>query len=291
MKSLAAETPADLMPSRKHWKARLALGFADDAGTTRLVERAHHGPLLVQKPLYPEGPQICHTIVVHPPGGVVGGDELAITANVGANANAFITTPGAAKWYRANGYVAHQDIQLDIQAGASLEWLPQETIFFNAAQVQLDQSVILASDARYIGWEILCFGRTASGESFDAGKIVQRTSIRRGGKLLWYEQGDMRGASASMTSPLGLRDSTVCATLLAVGDAVPAALLQQIRECTASAAAGAGWTGATQMKQLCVVRFLGHSSEIAKQVMTQAWQLLRPAIVGRAAVTPRIWHT
>ncbi|MDB5951163.1 MAG: ureD urease accessory family protein, partial [Massilia sp.] len=132
------------------WQARLGLGFSDDAGATRLTERSHFGPLRVQKPLYPEGPQVCHAIVVHPPGGVVGGDELAVTATVGAAAHAFITTPGAAKWYKANGRISRQDITLDIAAGARLEWLPQETIFFDAAQVQLTQSVSLAKDAGYI---------------------------------------------------------------------------------------------------------------------------------------------
>src|SRR3954454_21615728 len=101
MKRLASD-PVSPPPTdtAEAWQARLALGFADDRGTTRLVERSHFGPLRVQKPLYPGHPSVCHAIVVHPPGGVVGGDQLAITANVGADSHAFVTTPGAAKWYR-----------------------------------------------------------------------------------------------------------------------------------------------------------------------------------------------
>ena len=203
--------------ARDHWRARLTLGFADDRGTTRLVERSHFGPLRVQKPLYPEHASVCHAIVVHTPGGVVGGDQLAITASVGADAHAFVTTPGAAKWYRANGHVSRQDIRLDIADAASLEWLPQETIFFNGADVALDTEVSMAADASFITSDIFCFGRTASGERFDHGRVAQRLQVRRGGKLVWFEQGALAGGDANFTGPLGLNGRTVCATLLAVG--------------------------------------------------------------------------
>jgi urease accessory protein len=290
MKSLAAEAAVDLIPSGNRWQASLSLRFADDQGTTRLVERSHQGPLLVQKPLYPEGERVCHAIIVHPPGGVVGGDELTITSRVGNKAHAFITTPGAAKWYKANGQMAHQTVHLDVQHGATLEWLPQETIFFNAADVHLDQQIHLAADAGYIGWEILCFGRTASGEIFDAGRVTQRTSIRCDGKLLWFEQGSIC-SGASMTSPFSLRKATVCASLLAIGNPVSSMCLQEVREQMAAVAEDNAWTGATQMKRLCVARYLGDSSETAKRALTAAWRLLRPAVLGRDAVTPRIWNT
>ena len=99
------------------WDARLQLGFADDAGTTRLLERSHFGPLRVQKPLYPEGPAVCHAIVVHPPGGIVGGDGLSIAATVGPGGRALLTSPGAAKWYKANGKLSRQRVTLAAGAG------------------------------------------------------------------------------------------------------------------------------------------------------------------------------
>ena len=283
----------DIAPSTKPgpWQARLSLGFANDNGTTRLIERSHFGPLRVQKPLYPEQPAVCHAIIIHPPGGVVGGDQLAISAHVGPNAHALLTTPGAAKWYKANGNVSHQHVSLSVTEGATLEWLPQETIFFNRAVVQLDHQVALAADAQYIGGEILCFGRTASGESFDSGKISQRTSIRRAGKLLWFEQGSISGATAAMRSPLGLADHTVCATLIAVGKALPVKVMNDLREASNLLADGQATVGVTQMKSVIVLRFLGHSSELARQWMTQAWQQIRPELLGRAAVIPRIWNT
>jgi urease accessory protein len=284
----AAETGTLPVPG---WQARLSLGFTDDNGTTRLTERTHCGPLRVQKPLYPEGGTVCHTIVIHPPGGVVGGDELALRVRVGDTARACITTPGAAKWYKANGRISKQEVRLEVMAGASLEWLPQETIFFDAAQVELENTIELGPDASYIGGEILCFGRTASGESFASGRVAQRTLIRREGRPVWFEQGTLHAGSAAMTGPLGLCGKTVCATIIGVGKPLPPAGLALLREECAAIAAGSGAFGATQMKSVVTARYLGDSSETAKQLMMRVWQALRPVIIGRDAALPRIWNT
>lgn len=293
MKRIATDLPLETSGhvARNNDEARLSLGFADDNGTTRLIERSHFGPLRVQKPLYPEGPQVCHAIVVHPPGGVVGGDQLAISAAVHERAQAFITTPGAAKWYKANGQISRQHVRLDVAANASMEWLPQETIFFNHAHVQLHQDITLGTDASYIGCDILCFGRTASGESFDAGRITQNTSIRRDGKLIWFEQGALEGGSTAMQSPLGLGGKTVCATLVAADKPVPAALLASIREEAATLLHDGAGFGISQLKSVFVARYLGDSSENAKELMTHVWKKLRPQFLGREAVVPRVWNT
>ena len=154
------------------WQASLALGFVRDGATTRLVRRTHRGPLRVQKALYPEGPGACHVIVVHPPGGVVGGDRLEIDVDAGPACNVLATSPGAAKWYRANGRVSQQAVRLRVATGAAVEWLPQETIFYDAASVDLEHDVNLAAGSTYIGSEVLCFGRVAAGEAFTRGRDV-----------------------------------------------------------------------------------------------------------------------
>ena len=273
------------------WHAHLALGFAQDGSTTRLTERSHTGPLRVQKPLYPEGAGICHAIVLHPPGGVVGGDQLALSATVGQHAHAVLTTPGAAKWYRANGRISRQHIALTIANGASLEWLPQESIFFDEANVELTQSIAVGKNASYIGCEILCLGRTASGESFNSGKITQRTSVRYEDRLIWSEQGQLAGGSSAMHSPLVMSGKTVCATLLAVGKPISAALLQTIRQDVESMGAPDGDFGISQIKSLVVLRYLGTSSEVARNVLLCGWKHLRPTLIGCQAVVPRIWNT
>ncbi len=271
--------------SRSHWQASLSLGFVNDAGTTRLTGREHVGPLRVQKALYPEHPSVCHAIIVHPPGGVVGGDQLDIAVRVGSAASVFISTPGAAKWYRANGHVSRQSVRLDVAAGASMEWLPQETIFFNHAHVRLDSAITLHGDATYFGCDILCFGRTASGETFNAGTIFQHSTIRRDGKLIWSEQGRIEGAGNGMHSPLGLAGKTVCATLLVAGKSITPTALTALRETLGPQ------VGITQMKTILVVRHLSDSSEVARELMMRAWQALRPLLLGREAVVPRIWNT
>ncbi len=291
----SASLPAGSEPAKaSHLLATLSLGFGRDVDTTRLLRREHYGPLRVQKALYPEGPSVAHAIIVHPPGGVVGGDELRIDASVDTGAAAVISTPGAAKWYRANGHVSRQQLSLSVAADAALEWLPQETIFFNDADVQLDTAITLQGNARFIGCDILCFGRTASGERFDSGRIRQRLRIHRDGAPLWLEQGRLIGGSAQMRSPLGLAGHTVCANLVAVGLPPPAAtatLMQALRERCTNIADGRGRFGATQMKSVLLVRYLGDSSEVARQVMLAAWQLLRPALLMREATELRIWHT
>jgi urease accessory protein len=274
----------EFRPAGAPWHATLRLRFADDAGTTRLVERAHSGPLRVQKPLYPEGPRICHAIVIHPPGGVVGGDCLAVDATAGAASHAFVTTPGAAKWYRANGKVSRQDVRIAAGAGAAFEWMPQETIFFDDANVVLDHEVELEAGARYIGSEILCFGRRASGESFPRGTIRQRTRIRSAGKLVWWEQGAIDGAGAAMRSRFGLDGASVCATLIGVGAPVPPSLMAAMRARDPALAL-------SQVKSVFVGRYLCDDSETARHAIATLWQALRPHLLGCAAPLPRIWNT
>jgi urease accessory protein len=214
---------------------------------------------------------------------VVGGDRLDIEIGVGDRAHAFITTPGAAKWYQANGKLSRQTVHLHVNRDAALEWLPQETIFYDAAQVQLDQHVELAAGATFIGCEILCMGRRGSGEVFNSGTIRQRSSIRREGRLIWWEQGDMVGGR--LDSPLALNGSTVCATLIAAGKPLPAAVLNEIR------ADGGPAIGVTQTKGVLVARHLGDDSETARRLMLNVWRRLRPHLLEREAVTPRIWQT
>ena len=271
-------------PPTAAWHASLRLRFADDFGTTRLVERTHSGPLRVQKALYPEGAGICHAIVIHPPGGVVGGDTLSIEADIGAGAHAFMTTPGASKWYRANGKVSRQDVRITAGAGAAFEWMPQETIFFDDANVLLEHTVELEAGARYIGGEILCFGRRASGETFQRGLIRQRTQIRSAGKLVWWEQGAIDGAGAAMHSQFGLKGASVCATLIGVGAPVPASLMAAMRAIDPA-------LGLSQVKSVFVARYLGDDSEAARAAIFTVWQALRPHLLGCAAPMPRIWNT
>jgi urease accessory protein len=252
------------------------LRFRNVDRRTILAERRSDGPLVVQKPLYPEGPERCHAIIVHPPGGIAGGDELLLEAGAESEAHALLTTPGAAKWYRSAGAWASQTLSFEITG--TLEWLPRETIVFDGALVALDCEVRLGRGARYIGWEIVCLGRTGSGERFSRGTVRLRTRILREQKLLWVERGTIDGGGALLESPAGLGGSTVFGTLVATCDS-PSIL----RECRTIAPT-------TVLEGLLVARYLGDSTEEAFNRFTQLWSVLRPALTGCEAVPPRIWR-
>jgi urease accessory protein len=258
------------------WRAQLALEFERDGNKTVLTRRDSDGPLVVQKPLYPEGDEVCHAIVVHPPGGIAGGDELSL--QVKTQGHALLTTPGATKWYRTAGPWASQKLEFEVDG--TLEWLPRETIVFDGALAQLECEIRLGAAARYIGWEIVCLGRTGSGERFSRGKLRLGTRIMKEGKLVWLERGEIEGGGALMRSPIGLDDRSVFGTFVATG--VPAELLAECRKIVAAV---------TLLPGLLIARTLGDSTEQAFRQFTDLWGLLRPALIGREAQPPRIWRT
>lgn len=276
-------------PVSSSWQASLALGFARRDESTILARREHRGPLRVQKPLYPEGPGVCHAIVLHPPAGIAGGDQLEIRVEADAGAHALLTTPGAGKWYRSGGAQSSQRIHIKVGAGATAEWLPQESIVFSGAQATMRTRVDLEQEARFVGVETICFGRRASGETFDKGSLLLATDIRREGKPLWRERGAIEGGSALLASPIGLAGFSVCSTLLAAGAELTPETLAACRA-AGSREAGAQW-GVSLLPQLLVGRYLGHSAEAAREWLMQLWAVLRPAMSGREAIAPRIWNT
>lgn len=259
------------------WDARLSLGFDFNGRKTVLAHRSQDGPLLVQKPLYPEGEEVCHAIVVHPPGGIAGGDRLSLEAK--SDGHAVLTTPGAARWYRSAGPWATQ--HLSFEAAGTLEWLPRETIVFDGARAALECEVRLGSSGRYLGWDIVCLGRTGSGERFTRGTLRLDTRIARNGKLLWVERGEIEGGCALMRSPVGLAGKTVFGSLIAAAPRFEPSLVKECRKIVAT----------TALPGVLVARYLGDSTEEAFDRFRSLWSLLRPAVSGRDAVEPRIWRT
>ena len=266
------------------WHAELELGYARFGDSTRPVQRRHKGPLRVQKHLYAEGPQVCQHIIVHPPGGIAGGDRLDISASVGPDAWAQITSPGAAKWYRAAG-PAYQQLTLKVASGATLEWLPQETIVFSAAQAELSTCIELEGDARLFYWDVVALGRPASGECFDLGHFQAQLDIRRDGRLLWHERQRIVGGDGLLDSPIGLDGQPVFATLLVTGE-VDSDLLEKCRSLPNEVRGDL-----TQLPGLLVARCLASEALLARGWLIDVWRLLRPALLGREAVPPRIWAT
>lgn len=269
------------------WRAELELGFARSGAKTVLARRRHDGPLVVQKALYPEGEAVCHAIVVHPPGGIAGGDRLAIGIEAGEGSRVLVTTPGAGKWYRTAGPEASLVATLEVAHGATLEWLPQETIVFDGARARLATEVRLQGDAGYIGWEIACLGRTGSGERFATGESRFSSAIVRDGRPLWLERGIVPGGGAMLASAAGLAGQPVFGTLAAAYPAVGRAELEACRAVSPEEGRGA----TTLLPGVLLARYLGASTESARRWFTALWRILRPACAGREAVEPRIWRT
>lgn len=267
------------------WQASLRMGFAPSGRRTAMVHRRHEGPLRVQRPFYPEGSP-CHVYILHPPGGVAGGDGLSVHAEVADGAHALLTTPAANKFYRSTGPWAAQRQYLRVESEGALEWLPQEQIAFNGALADTLTHVDLARGARFIGWELSCLGRPAAGDDFTGGALRSRLELWRDGEPLLVERNHLDGGGAILDAAWGLAGYRAMGTLIAVGagtddrDAVREALADQPSR----------WA-ATLVDDVLIVRCLVPGAEAGLGLFQQAWASLRPRLLGRPVCPPRIWRT
>ena len=280
----AAQRDSEAAAGAEGWWASLSLGFRRYPARTVLAERRHRGPLAVQRTLYPEG-EVCHACLLHPPGGVAGGDTLEIGARVEPGAAALVTTPGATKFYRSAGRPARQRQRLRVNGG-SLEWLPQENILFPGANAALETTVELTGGARFIGWEIHCLGRPANGERFLPGRALFRFGLLRDGLPLLHDHLQVAG-EGDLKAAAGLRGKPVFATLCATP--VAAAAMEGLRR-QANTLEGPG-LGVTRADGLFIARYLGDSPARARHCFTRLWERLRPAVLDRVPCPPRIWNT
>lgn len=269
------------------WHGELSLGYERRGSRTVLTRRVHRGPLVVQKPLYPEADPICQSIVIHSPAGVVGGDQLALDVRVGAGAWAQLTTPGAAKWYRSAGTPARQSIAFTVDADATLEWLPQETIVFDGALAALETRIVLHQDARLLGWDVICLGRRLAGETFRHGRLRHEVVVIRDGRRLWTERALLAGDAPLLRAAVGLHGAPVFGTFFAAASRVPDDLVLACREVTCDN----GESGVTRLPGLLLARYRGASPESARQYFAALWARARPLLTDRAALPPRIWST
>ncbi|MCL4170908.1 UNVERIFIED_CONTAM: hypothetical protein GTU68_065783, partial [Idotea baltica] len=268
------------------WKAHLNLCFEKRSGKSVLASRTQSGPLTVQRPFYPEG-DVCHLYLLHPPGGVVGGDELHINVEAKEQANALITTPGATKFYRNTGKLAKQIQTLKVSNESSLEWFPQENIFFDDTHTQLVTRIELEETARFMGWEINCYGRPASNELFEKGKVDTKLEIMRGEKPLLLDRLKIIGSDA-LKSPASLSGYPCFGTFIATH--VTPELLEKAREAITEVV-GDQQVGITMLDDILVARCLGQYAEQISTTLKLIWMALRPDVLGRDACHPRIWAT
>jgi urease accessory protein len=294
--------------SQTGWRARLNLQFQCLQGRTRVTRRCHSGPLLVQRAFYPERDSLlqaspaaaraslkfasepCHLYIIHPPGGVAGGDDLELQAEVCRGAHVLLTTPAAGKFYRRGAAGAARLVQTLRVDGGTLEWLPQENIFYPDAAVELSSIVRLSAGARFIGWEIGCLGLPARGESLQSGELRQCFELWRDDRPLLLER--LTIGQACLSAPWGMAGHTALGTW--IGYPAGAAELETARASTGASSAtySSGMTVAcTLVDDVLICRARAMRADQIKQVFIALWRAVRPALIGREAVPPRIWAT
>jgi urease accessory protein len=274
------------------WHGTLALRYRRHEERT-LVHDRHDGPLRVLRSLHPEGADVCHSVLVHPPGGIVGGDLLDIEIDVEPGAHALVTTPGATRFYRSAGAAATQAVAVRAATGSRFEWLPLETIAFSGCIAENRSRFELAPGAEMIGWDVTALGLPASSQPFMQGRFTQAIELPG----CWLERGTIHGDDARLLeSPLGWAGRAVLATLwFAAGsalaeshrDAMLEAARDAMREHPLRSTAGASAVQA----QVVVVRALAPRVEPAMDLLTRIWSAWRLVAWQRAPCAPRVWRT
>ena len=275
------------------WHARLELCARHDGGRC-IVHAAHEGPLRVLKTLHPEGDAIAHQVIVHPPGGIVGGDHLKVTLELQPHAHVVITTPGATRFYRSDGADGMQQASARLHAHARLEWLPLESIAHSGCLATNHAEFHLEPGAEMIGWDVLALGLPAAGEAFAAGRFTQHVELPG----VWIERGVIRADDARLLqSPLGLDGhSTVLTSWFASAGALTTARLEALVEAARGCVQARGGSdclaGVTALHgRVVVLRALAHRVEPAlalAQAVRGAW---RQAAWTLPDTRPRVWST
>ena len=272
------------------WHAELALDYTRQADRT-VAHFRHSGPLRILQSLYPEGAGICHNVIVHPPGGLVGGDVLDMRFSAGPGSHGLVTTPGATRFYRSAGEHALQRVHLELEAGARLEWLPLEAICHSGCRAENRLTMQLASGAELMGWDVTAFGLPAAGVPFVDGSFCQHIEMPG----VWLERGRINARDTLlMDSPLGLAGQRCMASMFFVAgskldrhrrqqalDAARAVIDLHALRATAGATSPDG--------RIVVVRVLAPMVEPAMGLLRQVWQAWRGHFWQLSSATPRIW--
>lgn len=279
------------------WHGQLNLDYVRDGERTTALDR-HTGPLRVLQRLYPEHPSVCHHVLVHPPGGIVGGDVLDVQVQMAEHSHALLTTPGATRFYKSQGDEAVQSLHARLAPGARLEWLPLETLAYRGCRATNHMRFDLAPGAEMMGWDVLALGLPAAGEHFDDpafahGRYTQDIHLPG----VWLERGTVAAHDTPLLdSPLGWAGRRVMATLWwasgsPASQAQRDALLQAARQLQADSPLAAHSGSTSPHAQVVVLRVLAERVEPAMVLLTGVWAQWRELAWGLRACPPRVWRT
>ncbi len=273
------------------WHGRLDLRYRRD-GERTVVHDRHRGPLRVLASLYPEAPGICHNVIVHPPGGIVGGDVLEVDAELGEGTHALITTPGATRFYRSAGQPAVQDVRIRAAAGARMEWLPLETLYHSGCLAENRLVLSLAPGAELIGWDIAALGLPQARQPFVQGEVLQHLELQGA----WLERARIAAADTRLLDgPLGMAGHRCLATLFfAAGSELSPGRREQLLDTARAVIADhplSHTAGATAPDpRVVVVRVLAGLVEPALHLLKAVRMAWREESWGLRGAQPRGWE-
>ncbi len=271
-----------------NWYGNLNLVYAQHRGKTQIIHSQMKAPLKVQRPFYPED-GVCHSVVLHTAGGIVGGDRNNLSFHLQPNAQALITTATASKIYRSDGVQAVQNMQVRVDTDACLEWLPQETIVFDGAIFRQNLQVELAPGARLLSWEITRFGRTARGERFLTGDWKSHTEVWQQKVPLWIDRQWLPAGTKIIDSPHGLAGQPIVGSLAWIGQAVEPEIVEKARDLWHEHSSNSQG-GVTRLPKGLLCRYRGSSTTEVRDWFTDVWQLLRSSYLERSICPPRVWQ-
>lgn len=271
------------------WHGKIELAYEKRADKTEMRRCFTQSPFKIQRPFYPEGQGICHTILLHTAGGIVGGDRLTQTLQLQPHSHVFLTTAAANKIYRSNGQRAEQTAEVNLATHSVLEYFPQESIVFDGADYQQSLQVNLGKGAIWLSWEIIRFGRTARDEKFISGNWRGTTEIWQEGKPIWCDRQWLPGSPELFAAFNGLNNQAIVGTLAFVGQGIDNAQLATLRETQAQLSYGLG--GMTQLPLGLLCRYRGSSTTEVKRWFIDIWRRLRPLYAQPAVTLPRVWQS
>ena len=291
------------VPTNKNaWLANLLLEFSVTSTGTQLTRTERNGPLSVQKAFYPEGRDCAHIYLLHPPAGIVSGDELRINIKVNPQAHSLVTTPGANRFYRAREDLSigdskqAQHCELFLAEHATCENFPLETIVYEGADGVNTVDVHLKSTSIYLGWDITCLGLPRSEQFFKHGRYSQLNRVYCDDTLLYHDRISIKPDNEIQQHIAGLNNKSVFATFMAyaekglLSDTENKVLIAKLRNCMSESKAE-DKISISQIRQLLVIRYLGQHAEECKALFIKLWQIIRPLYLNKPANIPRVWHT
>lgn len=295
-------TEAAIEIVKSQWIASLELQLGHSSYGTQLTKTKRSGPLTIQKAFYPEGRDCAHLYLLHPPAGIVSGDELHVKIDVKQGAHTLVTTPGANRFYRARTNLAIGDpkqtqvTQINLDTDAKCEHFPLETLVYNQANGVNNVEVKLHNSSVYCGWDMTCLGLPSSNENFTAGRFTQLNTLYCDDILIYHDKVLIEPQSNIQHHAAGLAGNSVFGTFLAyapceqVSHEQRSQLVAQLREMVTENNADT-LISITDIRQLLVIRYLGQQAHQCKSLFIELWKLIRPLYIEKQGVQPRIWFT